>query len=64
MGGFTVVFYKDIYNEEILRKMGLNKRQIKAIKYIREKGKITNREYRELTGLSDEGTRKYINVLI
>lgn len=24
---------------------------------VREKGKITNREYREITGLSDEGVR-------
>ena len=30
---------------------GLNERQIKAIHYIQEKGKITNREYRELCGI-------------
>ena len=30
---------------------GLNERQRKAVEYIREKGSITNREYRELTGL-------------
>ena len=26
--------------------------------YVKEKGRITNREYRQLTGLSDEGARK------
>jgi len=30
---------------------GLNERQRKAVEYIREKGRITNKEYRELTGL-------------
>ncbi len=57
MSGFSVRFYKDIYTEENLRKMGLNERQIKAVMYVKEKGKITNKEYRELTGLSDEGSR-------
>lgn len=56
-GGFAVYFYKDIYKEENLRKMGLNERQIKAVLYVKEKGKITNKEYREITGLSDEGAR-------
>ena len=51
-GGFSVCFYKDIYTEEKLRKMGLNDRQIKAIKYVKERGKITNREYQELTKCS------------
>lgn len=49
--GFSVIFYKDIYNEENLRKMGLNERQIKAVLYVKEKGKITNKEYQEITGV-------------
>ncbi|MGY4687837.1 ATP-binding protein [Petrotoga sp. DB-2] len=51
-GGFAVYFYKDIYTEEHLRKMGLNERQIKAVKYVKEKGRITNREYQEITNVS------------
>ena len=51
-GGFSVYFYKDIYSEEKLRKMGLNDRQIKAVKYLKERGKITNREYQELNTCS------------
>ena len=51
-GGFSVCFYKDIYTEEKLRKMGLNDRQIKAVKYVKERGKITNREYQELNKCS------------
>jgi len=37
--------------------MELNERQIKAVLYIKERGKITNKEYRGLTDLSDEGAR-------
>lgn len=46
--GFSVYFYKDIYTEENLRKMGLNERQIKAVIYVKEKGRITNKEYQKL----------------
>ena len=63
-GGFSVYFYKDIYTEENLRKMGLNERQIKVVMYVKEKGKITNKEYREITGLSDEGARIDLNNLV
>ncbi len=38
--------------------MGLNERQIKAVMYVKEKGRITNREYRQITGISDESARK------
>ena len=47
-GGFSVWFYKDIYNEENLRKMGLNERQIKAVLYAREKGYITLSSFKKL----------------
>ena len=49
---FTVIFRKDIYNEENLRKLGLNERQIKAVMYVKEKGRITNREYQEINNCS------------
>ena len=52
-GGFMVTFRKDIFTEEYLRKLDLNERQIKGIIYIKEKGKITNKEYQKLTGIKD-----------
>jgi ATP-dependent DNA helicase RecG len=54
LGEFTVVFHKDIFNEEELRKRGLNERQIKAVMYVKEKGKITNKEYQELNAVSNK----------
>jgi len=63
-GGFQVIFYKDIFTEEYLGKQDLNERQIKAVLYVKERGKITNKGYRELTGISDEGARKDLNDIV
>lgn len=49
--GFMVIFRKDVYTEEYLKKLGLNERQIKAVFYVKEKGKITNKEYQKLCGV-------------
>jgi len=51
MGGFSVYFRKDIYTEEYLRNLGLNERQIKAVMYVKEKGKITNKMIAPLVSL-------------
>ena len=51
---FTLVFFKDVYTEEYLQRLGLNERQIKAVMYVKEKGRITNREYRELNKVSNK----------
>jgi ATP-dependent DNA helicase RecG len=44
--------------------MGLNERQIKAVMYVKEKGKITNKEYQILTGISRQMTTIDLNQLI
>jgi len=51
--GFRVIFRKDIYTEEYLQKLGLNERQIKAVMYVKQKGGITNREYREMFNIKN-----------
>lgn len=63
-GGFSIVFRKDIYTEEYFHNLGLNERQINAVLYAKQKGKITNKEYRVLTGLSDESVRKDLLELV
>lgn len=47
----------DPYTPERLRAMGLNERQVKAVLYLKERGSVTNREYRDLTGVLDETAR-------
>ena len=49
---FWITFRKDIYNKDDLSKLGLNERQIKAILYVKEKGRITNKEYQEINNVS------------
>jgi len=63
-GSFKVVFLKDPYTPERLQALGLNERQIKAVLYVKEHGKITNREYRKLTAISDEGARLDLKQLV
>jgi len=47
-----VAFRKDTYNEQSLKELGLNDRQVKAVLYVKEKGKITNKEYQEINSVS------------
>lgn len=64
IGSFTVIFNKDMYTEEQLRKMGLNERQIRAVLYVKEKGKISNKEYRNFYNISDEMARLELSGLV
>jgi len=61
--GFRVIFRKDIYTEEYLRKAGLNERQIKAVMYVKEKGRITNKEYQEANGVSRQTAARELSYL-
>jgi ATP-dependent DNA helicase RecG len=45
---FNLRFMKDIYTDDYLKQLGLNERQVKAVMYVKQKGSITNSEYREI----------------
>ncbi|MBI3135689.1 MAG: putative DNA binding domain-containing protein [Bacteroidetes bacterium] len=47
-GGFSITLFKDNISPEKLSKLGLNDRQVKAVLVLKEKGKITNKDYQEL----------------
>ncbi|MCC7401664.1 MAG: hypothetical protein IT214_09280 [Chitinophagaceae bacterium] len=51
-GGFIITLFKNILAEEQLIKLGLNDRQVKAILYVKEKGKVTNADYQKLFSVS------------
>jgi ATP-dependent DNA helicase RecG len=63
-GRFRVILRQGTAIKARLQELGLNDRQLQLISYVREHGKITNRAYRELTGLSDEAARKEIGGLL
>jgi ATP-dependent DNA helicase RecG len=52
MSGFWVEFRKDNFNLEFFKSLDLNVRQIQAIKFVKEKGKITNSEYQSINECS------------
>lgn len=51
-GGILVTAFKDKYDVEQLKKLGLNERQIKVVAYVKEKGRITNKEFQEYFDVS------------
>jgi ATP-dependent DNA helicase RecG len=51
-GGFSITLFKNTLTEEQLTKLGLNDRQVKAILYVKEKGKISNADYQKLFSVS------------
>ncbi len=61
--GFWVVFRKDLFNEEDLKVKGLNDRQIKAVLYVKEKGRITNKEYQEINKVSRQSATNELTEL-
>ena len=61
--GFSLYMRKDYYTEERLKETGLNDRQIKAVMYVKEKGRITNREYQELNSIKKRQTSEDLAVL-
>ncbi len=63
-GGFQVTFHKDIYNDEYLANLGLNGRQIKAMMYVKENGKITNREYQGIGKISKPTATRELTALV
>jgi len=64
-GGFIVTLFKDRFTEEQLRQLGLNDRQVKAVLYVKERGKITNKEYQEINeGITDRTALRDLDTII
>lgn len=63
-GVMTVTFYKDKWNEENLRKLDLNKRQIKAVMYVKENDIISNQEYQVICETSNRTATRDLTELV
>jgi predicted HTH transcriptional regulator len=44
---FKTILARDIYTDDVLTKLGLNERQIEAVKFVKVEGRITNKEYQK-----------------
>lgn len=62
--GFQVTLYKDIYTEQQLSKNGLNKRQIKAVIHVKERGRITNKDYQMICNISERTATRELSDLV
>lgn len=60
----SVEFRKDIYNEKYLQSLDLNERQVKAVLYVKEKGKITNSDYQTLNDVSKATATRDLTELV
>ena len=61
---FLVEFRKDIYHKEYLVELGLNERQVKAVLFVKENGKITNSEYQLLNKISSRTAARDLESLV
>src|SRR3546814_12104809 len=46
-GGFLSKIFKDRFGEDQLKKTGLTERQMKAVGYVKNSGRITNSDYQD-----------------
>lgn len=60
----SVEFRKDIYNEKYLQSLNLNERQVKAVLYVKKKGRLTNKEYQEINNTTDRTALRDLETLI
>lgn len=63
-GGFIITLFKDNLTEEWLTKLGLNERQLKAVNFVKEKGKISNADFQELYGVSKATATRDLTELV
>ena len=47
---FRLIIWRDWLTDEVLMGLNLNQRQLQAVAYVKTNGRISNRDYRELTG--------------
>lgn len=60
---FKTILPRNIYTAEALNKLGLNERQLKAIKYVQERGSIGNKVYQDMVGISKRQATNDLNDL-
>lgn len=48
-----IIFLKDIFSEDYLKRLGLNERQMEAVGYVKKNGKITHSDHQNLCKVSE-----------
>lgn len=63
-GGFLSKISKDWFTEDQLKKLGLNKRQIKAVEFVKKNGKIANKDYQKLNDVSKKTASRDLSEMV
>ncbi len=63
-GGVKVVLFKNLLDKSKLIELGLNKRQIKAIEFLKENKKITNSDYQKINYVSKASATRDLKELL
>jgi len=63
-GGFLVTLFKDNLTVEQLTKLGLNDRQLRAVHFVKEKGRISNTDFQELCNISKPTATRDLTELV
>jgi len=63
-GGFIAKLFKDRFSKEELESLGLNERQIEAVKYVQNNGRITNKEYQEINSVAKPTATRDLSELV
>lgn len=58
-----ITFKKSVLTEEALEKLGLSERQKNAVEYIKEKKRITNKEYQDINSVSRQTASRELSDL-
>jgi ATP-dependent DNA helicase RecG len=63
-GGLWLTFPRNVLTESYVHSLGLNERQIAAVRYVREKSRITNGEYQKLNHVSKPSATRELSDLV
>lgn len=63
-GGVLVTLFKDKFSVEQLKQLGLSDRQLKAVEFIKQNGKVTNSQYQKLLNVSDRTALRDLDNLV
>jgi ATP-dependent DNA helicase RecG len=61
---FVVTVWRDRFTEDFIASLGLNDRQKTAILFIKQNGRITNKQYQEISKVTDRTVLRDIQELI
>lgn len=63
-GQWVVTLWRDWLTAEVLAGLGLNDRQIKAVAHVKVHGRITNKEYQGITGITNRTVLRELKDLL